>query len=46
MYGLDEFIRLDAFLNEMQIGDLRDCNIGYLDNAPILFDYSGFRHWD
>ena len=46
MYGLDEFKRLNVFLKEMDIGDLRDCNIGYLDGAPILFDYSGFRQWD
>ena len=45
-YGEDEFCRLNTFLVEMTIGDLRDCNIGYLDGAPILFDYSGFRHWD
>lgn len=46
MYGIDEFKRLSDFIKEMRIGDLRDCNIGYLDGAPILFDYSGFRHWD
>ena len=45
-YGKEEFRRLSLFLDEMCIGDLRDCNIGYLDGAPILFDYSGFRHWD
>jgi hypothetical protein len=45
-YGADELARLNAFLKEMNIGDLRDCNIGYLDGAPILFDYSGFRQWD
>ena len=45
-YGKEEFRRLSLFLDEMSIGDLRDCNIGYLDGAPILFDYSGFRHWN
>lgn len=45
-YGEDELRRLNTFLNEMNIGDLREANIGYLDGAPILFDYSGFRHWD
>lgn len=45
-YGEDELRRLNEFIKEMGIGDLRDCNIGYLDNAPILFDYSGFRYWD
>ena len=45
-YGEDELRRLNEFIKEMDIGDLRECNIGYLDNAPILFDYSGFRYWD
>lgn len=45
-YGFNEFKRLNDFLEEMNIQDLRDCNIGYLDGAPILFDYSGFRYWD
>lgn len=44
-YGEAEFKRLNAFLNEYEIGDLRSCNIGYLDDAPILFDYSGFRDY-
>ena len=43
MYGGDEFKRLDNFLERYDIGDLRACNIGYLDGAPILFDYSGYR---
>lgn len=46
MYGEEEFKLLDDFLREMQIDDLRASNVGYLDGAPILFDYSGFRHWD
>lgn len=45
-YGEKEFKTLSDFLLEMQIDDLRDCNVGYLDGAPILFDYSGFRQWD
>lgn len=45
-YGVSELRRLNEFIQEMRIGDLRDCNIGYLDGAPILFDYSGFRQWD
>lgn len=44
-YGEAEFKRLTTFLNEYEIGDLRSCNIGYLDDAPILFDYSGFRDY-
>ena len=46
MYGEEEFKALSDFLREMQIDDLRDCNVGYLDGAPILFDYSGFRQWE
>lgn len=46
MYGEEEFKVFSDFLREMQIDDLRDCNVGYLDGAPILFDYSGFRQWD
>lgn len=45
LYGADELQRLNDFLDRYQIGDLRRCNIGYLDNAPILFDYSGYREW-
>jgi len=45
-YGAAEFKRLYSFLEFYQIGDLRSCNIGYLDGAPILFDYSGYREWD
>lgn len=45
-YGTDELKRLYEFLREFNIDDLRDCNIGYLDGAPILFDYSGYREWD
>ena len=44
-YGEDELARLSEFLDRYEIGDLRDCNIGYLDDAPILFDYSGYRDW-
>ena len=46
IYGEEELARLNTFIEEMDIGDLRECNIGYLDGAPILFDYSGFRYWD
>jgi hypothetical protein len=45
VYGIEEFTRLNKFLNRYEITDLRTCNIGYLDGAPILFDYSGFRDW-
>lgn len=43
VYGEDELKRLWEFLQEFHISDLRDCNVGYLDDAPILIDYSGFR---
>ena len=42
-YGAEELKRLYEFLQEFHITDLRDCNVGYLDGAPILIDYSGFR---
>ena len=45
LYGEKEFKRLNNFLDRYDIGDLRTCNIGYLDKAPILFDYSGYRGW-
>lgn len=44
-YGEAELHRLCAFLDKYSISDLRDCNIGYLNGAPILFDYSGYRGW-
>lgn len=44
-YGEEELIRLNKFLDKYEIGDLRTANIGYLDGAPILFDYSGYRDW-
>lgn len=44
-YGIEEFKRLNNFLDRYGINDLRPCNIGYLDGAPILFDYSGYRDW-
>ena len=45
MYGEEEFKRLNTFLKRYEIEDLRMANIGYLDGAPILFDYSGYRVW-
>ena len=45
LYGVEELKRLNDFLLRYEIEDLRDCNIGYLDDAPILFDYSGYREW-
>lgn len=45
LYGEEEFKRLSDFLERYEIGDLRSCNIGYLDGAPILFDYTDYRCW-
>ncbi len=45
MYGEEEFLRLNQFLCDHDIQDLRESNIGYLDGAPILFDYTGYREW-
>lgn len=44
-YGESEFERLVKFLDKYEIDDLRPCNIGYIDKAPILFDFSGYRGW-
>ena len=44
-YGEEEFIKLNQFLCDHDIQDLRESNIGYLDGAPILFDYTGYREW-
>lgn len=44
-YGQEEFERLSDFIARWCIDDLRACNIGYLDGAPIIFDYSGFNEW-
>jgi hypothetical protein len=42
-YGEYEFGRLAAFIQKYDIDDLRACNVGYYDGAPILFDYSGYN---
>lgn len=44
-YGEDEFIKLTAFLDEFNIGDLRRANIGYIDGLPILLDYAGYNEY-
>ena len=43
MYGEYEFEKLVTFIRNYDIEDLRACNIGYFDGAPILFDYAGYR---
>lgn len=45
LYGESEFERLVKFLDKYEIDDLRPCNIGYIDKAPVLFDFSGYRGW-
>lgn len=45
-YGEAEFLKLNKFLSKYHIDDLRDSNIGYIDERPILFDYSGYREYD
>lgn len=42
-YGEEEFKRLNAFLDEYEIGDIRRANIGYREGLPILFDYAGYH---
>lgn len=44
-YGEAEFKRLAAFLEEYGITDLHDGNVGYIDDLPVLVDYSDYREW-
>ena len=41
-YGEDEYIRFMNFIGEMNIGDLYEQNLGYINNKPVLVDYSDF----
>lgn len=42
-YGLDRFVAVMNFLNDLKIGDFHGDNLGFTeDNQPVLFDYSGF----
>jgi hypothetical protein len=45
-YGKNELIRLNSFIQEYHISDIRNSNIGYLNDMPVLIDYSGCREWD
>ena len=45
-YGEQEYVKLVHFLDELKIYDLHAGNLGYLDGAPILLDYSDFREFD
>lgn len=43
-YGLDEYKKLLAFIENWGINDLHGGNIGYRKNgAPVIFDYSGWN---
>ena len=42
-YGESELIRLIQFVDKYDIGDLHDGNIGYIDEMPVLVDYSNYR---
>lgn len=42
IYGEDYYFRFQNFINEADINDLRDANIGYKGKNPVLFDYAGF----
>ena len=42
-YGEEELIRFSNFIRDCGWDDdLRDDNIGYLSEKPVLIDYSGF----
>ena len=42
-YGLEEFEALLNTLDEFDINDIHDGNVGYIKNKPVIFDYSGWR---
>jgi hypothetical protein len=42
-YGLNEFKKLSEFLDKFCIEDLHGGNIGFLNGAPILFDYANYN---
>lgn len=41
-YSEEEFYKLCEFLDDYGVNDLHEGNIGYLNNAPIIFDYAGW----
>ena len=41
-YGSELYRQFLSFLAQFDISDLHDGNIGYIDDIPVLFDYSGF----
>lgn len=41
-FGGETFSKLLKFLSRSDINDLHSGNVGYLNNAPVLVDYSGY----
>lgn len=44
IYGKTVCKKLCNFIQENKINDLRDANIGYKNNKPIILDFSGFEN--
>lgn len=42
-YGIEKSSRLFNFISEMNINDLHSDNCGFLNETPVIFDYSGYR---
>jgi hypothetical protein len=42
-YGINSFLRLYHFLEQMNLlSDLHEENLGYVNDLPVIFDYSGY----
>lgn len=42
-YGEDKYRKMICFVQENNINDLHGGNFGYINGAPVIFDYSGYR---
>lgn len=42
LYGKRFMRSLEKWTQENRIGDLHDCNVGWVNNKPIILDYSGY----
>lgn len=42
LYGKRFMRSLERWTQENRIGDLHDCNVGWVNNKPIILDYSGY----
>ena len=42
LYGKRFMRSLERWTQENHIGDLHDCNVGWMNNKPIILDYSGY----